>query len=64
MRYIPRMQEIKRGCKYCADMIAENGRRHCKFEYCPYFELDKHDIYDDYLKKTMPKISLRKLLGK
>lgn len=58
-RKLKQSEMTKRGCIYCLNQKKVGGEyisgayyagRHiCKFDKCPYHELDKHDTYDDYL---------------
>ena len=62
-RLLKQKEQRARGCRYCAD--CKDGWW-CPFEVCPYFELDGHDRYQDFMKAneaTVPQI-IRKLKGK
>lgn len=53
MRKIHNEDNVKRGCRYCADSIKPEGKiRVCPHEECPYHELDNYKTYHDYLKET------------
>lgn len=45
MRIVPNEERIQRGCKYCL----EHRGRGCKYDVCPYHELDDVKTYEEYL---------------
>ena len=53
MRKLSKDEVKKRGCEYCMDsnkFKTLGYQRSCKYDACPYHELDDYDTYDDYLK--------------
>ena len=52
MRKLSKDEVEKRGCEYCMDYKFKTlgHQQSCKFDACPYHELDDYDTYDDYLK--------------
>lgn len=57
-RVIHDTERIKRGCRYCADVVE---KKKCPYEECPYHELDDVKTYEEYLQKT-DKSGLAKIL--
>ena len=47
MRTVSLEEKRQRGCAYCLDY-----KRGCKYEECPYHELDDVKTYGEYLEKT------------
>ena len=55
MRKLSKDEVEKRGCEYCMDSKFKTlgHQRSCKFDACPYHELDNYDTYDDDLKSKV-----------
>lgn len=63
MREITQKEKKKRGCVYCADVWSYSGQMrtiYCKYDRCPYRELDKCVNYEQECKKVFR--SIRELL--
>ena len=51
MRIVSATERIKRGCEYCTDFKKnKNIGSRCKYNKCPYKELDGFKTYEDYYK--------------
>lgn len=52
MRVVEKNERDKRGCLYCTDYknVGKGKGMMCKFDKCPYRELDDYETYEDYFK--------------
>lgn len=52
MRYIKTAEQNQRGCVSCADFVRTgvNRRKKCRFDECPYHELDDCENFVKYAK--------------
>lgn len=48
MRVIEKEEKDKRGCLYCLDVKTVAGYKKCKYDKCPYSELDGFETYEDF----------------